>query len=328
LVVAIAALAALVAPISASAAGSAGWHFAKTYAIPHAGGVDGLACPTVNECLAVNANKVFWTTNAAGGKRTWHHVALEPQSQPDVQGEVDLDDISCGSAHLCVIADDIGNVFVASNPTGGKAAWAGHDVDDIEILTVGCSAAGACAGIDYYGHLLSTTNPAGVWRASSTTLNNDPSIWGVSCAGKSLCAAVAGSAKIATTTDPGAAAPTWHLARVPGVWADISCPTTGKCVAVGGYEAVHGKIAVSTSPAHGGWKTAKLSHSGPNKIDCASASACFADNDYSSTHVVAKTSAWSYVSDAVRGASQTALSCPTAKRCYLGAINGFSVGKR
>ena len=42
------------------AATGGGWHFAKPYRIPHMrDAVNGLACPTAKECIAVSANKVF-----------------------------------------------------------------------------------------------------------------------------------------------------------------------------------------------------------------------------------------------------------------------------
>jgi hypothetical protein len=228
-----------------------------------------------------------------------------------------------------VISDDIGNVFVSTNPTGGKKAWTGRAVDEEELLALGCSSAGACAAIDYGGRLLSTTTPGGAWHFSATALDSNPELWGVSCAGKTLCAAVTGTSKIATTTDPGAVTPVWHVKHVKGPWAGIACPTTHKCVAVGGYLATHGRIGVSTSPGRNTWKTAKLSHSGPETLDCASATHCFADNDYSTTHAVAKTSAWKYVTAPTVLGSQTGVSCPTTTRCYLGtSTNQFTVLKK
>jgi hypothetical protein len=310
---------------------SAGWRFSKAYEIPHLrDAVNGLACPTAKECIAVSANEAFWTTDATGGKGHWKHAALEPSNQPTVAtGTVIFDDISCPSTHLCVAVDDIGNAFVSTHPTGGKSAWHSVEFAATEVMSVGCSAAGTCAAVDYNGVVYSTSDPSGVWHEGGrATLPHASDLSGVSCAGASLCAVVGASSKIAVTTDPGGSSPAWRLTTAKGgSWDDVACPTVHKCVAVGGlFE--NGKVAVSTAPGGGHWKHAKLGKGGATQIDCASANSCFVDSDYTTSHAVAKKSAWHPVSIADLG-SQTALSCPTTSRCFVGtSTNQFTAGHR
>jgi hypothetical protein len=305
-----------------------GWHFAKPYRIPHLrDAVNGLSCPTAKLCVAASSNRVFWTTNATGGKKTWKNAALEPLQQPGVVGgSVILDDVSCASAHLCAAVDNIGNAFVTSDPTGGKTRWQAVRISSIELLAVGCSSTGSCATVDDNGAVYSTTHPAGTWTRGDVALPSAASFYGVSCAGQSMCAAVGGSSKIATTVGPGGTHWTLTNARGGG-WDDIACPTTSRCVAVGGYPS-GGKVAVSKHAAKGGWKHAKLGRGGASKIDCASAASCFVLSDYVSSHPAAKQSAWHSVTVPGVG-SQTGVSCPDPKRCYIGtSTNQFTVGRR
>jgi hypothetical protein len=285
-----------------------GWKWAKSYHVKHLAPVDaGLACPTKKLCVAVGNNRVLWSTDPTNGSKTWHSVKLEPSSSPDVQGTIAFDGLSCPSAHFCAAVDDIGNVFTTTNPTGGKAAWHGATIDNIELLAVGCSGPKLCAALDYYGNALTSTAPlSGIWHSASLTTRSGASFYGVSCAGTSLCVAVEADGHIYRTTNPGAATPKWHATKVgKGAWNHVVCPSVHKCVAGGGYNGKD-RIAVSTDPA----------------------SFCFALSDVWSAHPVAKTSAW-HSTTLPTSNSQVEIGCPTAKLCLIGDIGGdITVGRR
>jgi hypothetical protein len=308
---------------AASAPGSSKWHKI------HGDSTNGLACPTTKLCVGVDGNKVTWTTNPTAKKPHWHRVALEPSSQPNVEGTVILDAVTCAGAHFCLISDDIGNVFSTTNPTGGKSAWHGSEIDDIEILAVTCSSPSMCAALDYNGLAMTTTDAGagGPWSHVSLGVAPDNNFYSVSCGGRSICVAVEDSNRIEYTTDPTAGAPTWHTAKAGHhVWDSVSCPSANKCVTVGDYS--KHEVAVSTNPSSGShsWKASKLPSanlaSGTYLVDCASKKFCFtAGANAYSTHAAAKKSAWHKLK-APNHNSQTGVSCATTKWCFVATIDG------
>lgn len=319
-----------------SAAGAAaqrsGWRWTHGYHVKHLAPEDaGLACPTTRLCVAISDNRVLWSTNPTNGGKTWHSVALEPSSSPYVQGTISFDGLSCPSAHFCAAVDDIGNVFTTTNPGGGKTAWHGVEVSDIELLAVSCSGPSLCAALDYYGQAYTSTAPTSrSWHRAALTTRSGAAYYGVSCVGQALCAAVEADGHVYRTTNPGAATPVWRSTTVgKGTWNAVFCPTTHRCVATGGY-ASKGRIAVSTNPAAGKWKaiTVPKAPFGFNTMTCHGKSFCFALSDYWSSHLVAKKASW-HSTTVPTSNSQTEIGCPTAKLCLVGDIAGdIFVGRR
>jgi hypothetical protein len=316
----------------AAASARSGWKWAKSYHVKHLTPIDaGLACPTTKLCVAVGDNRVLWSTNPTGGSKTWHSVALEPSSSPDVQGTIAFDGLSCPTAHFCAAVDDIGNVFTTTNPTGGKSAWHGTEIDDIELLAVGCSGPSLCAALDYYGNAFTSKAPSsGIWHRAALTTQSGAEFYGVSCAGSSLCVGVEAGGTIYRTNNPGAVTPKWRKTKVGrGAWDDVNCPTAHKCVAVGGYNG-KGRIAVSTNPAGGVWKYVVINKAsfGFNQMTCRGSGFCFALSDWWSANPVAKKSAW-HSTKVPTSDSQVEIGCPTTKLCLIGDIGGdLTVGRR
>jgi hypothetical protein len=322
-------LAATVASNSASAA-TKGWKWAKGFHVKHLQPLDnGLACPKIKLCIAIGDNRVLWSTNPTK-KSSWHSAALEPSSSPDVSGTIGFDGLSCPTANFCAAVDDIGNVFTTSNPTGGKAAWHGAEIDNIELLQVGCSGPHLCAALDYYGNALTSTAPlSGVWHSAHLTDHSGAAFYGVSCAGSSLCVGVEASGTIYRTTNPGAATPKWHKSHATGSWNSVACPTAHKCVAFGGHKG-KGAIAVSSNPGAGPWKavTLKEDNFGFNVGICHGTGFCFALSDYWSANPKASRSVW-HTTTLPGAYSQVEIACPTNKMCLIGDIRGdLTVGHR
>jgi hypothetical protein len=307
------------APAATAAAAQSGWHWTKPYTVPGRGidSINGLACPTTSLCVAVSSNKVLWTTKPNGKRSAWKHVALESSTQNGQVGVI-LDDVTCPSARFCLAADDLGNGFVTSHPTGGKSAWHEYAVDQIEILSVDCSSATLCAALDYYGNALTTTQPnGGAWHYVAIA-GSAPDLTDVSCAGPKLCAAVEFDKHVFVTTNPGAATPKWHAINVGGPgWSGVAC-AGGKCVAVGGSS--KGVIGVSTHPAAGksAWKHFTVPEV-QQGVDCATAKSCLSigGSGRSSTTSTGKASAWHAAGIPGTG-SEIAVSCPGPKHCFVG----------
>lgn len=315
----------LAAPSDAAAPSAVGSHW-KTI---HGDTTNGIACPTTKLCVGVDGNKVTWTTNPTSGKPHWKHVALEPYSQPDVIGSVILNAVTCANAHFCLIGDDIGNTFATTAPTGGKSAWHKAEIDNTEIEGLSCTSSSFCAALDYSGNALTSTDPdsptpswSPVFLASDQ--GGDPPI--VSCAGRSVCAAVEEGSEIYYTTNASAAPAKWKHVKLPSHgWDGVSCPTTSHCVAVGTLDFAP-KVAVTNNLAAGkhSWKVAKVhngSGGGLAQVDCATKSFCFAISDMFTSHAAAKASAWHRVTAPSSG-SQTGVSCPTTKWCFIATIDG------
>lgn len=162
-----------------------------------ASGVGGsrLSCPTTTLCVAVEGPEVIASTDPTGGTGAWAATAV---------GVLQLTDVSCTSAPLCVAVDDTGDIVTSTNPTGGTAAWSVANVDPgAALVGVSCSQAGLCAAIDNRGNVLTSTNPAGggaTWNVTRldtgfasaqylyTLVNSLPTA--VSCPAANLCVVV------------------------------------------------------------------------------------------------------------------------------------------
>jgi hypothetical protein len=328
----------LAAPVSAAAAQAATRPSVPSkWTADHGDTTNGIACPTIHLCVGVDSNAVTWTTDPTARKPKWKHVALEPSSQPTVTSSgVILDAISCASARFCLIADDLGNTFATTNPTGGKKAWHEAAADQIEVLGLSCSSTLLCAGVDYYGNALISTDPDAAqptWKSTFLATNNDEDPPVVSCVGRSECVAVEATSSIFATTDATAAVPKWTHVRVAGRggWDAVSCPSTSRCVAVGAIDE-DSRVAVTDNLAGGKrtWKATKV-HNGAGgslaDVDCATKSFCFAIGNVYSTHAAAKASAWHSVAPP-SSSSETDVSCASTTWCFVATIAGTEAWHR
>lgn len=193
---------------------------------------EGVPCDVTG--LAVNADG-FATWRASGTPHA-------PESA--------VTSISCPSATLCV-ASDGGDIFVSTDPTGGRAAWTpmqigqlAPEVSPIDVSAVSCPTVSFCLAIDSFQHVFWSTDPAGgpgAWHASSAAQLNAASA--VACASPNACLALSGD-RIYTTTAP-TVADGWHLAvTIPDEARNVACPSTALCVVT----TASGKVLTTQDP--------------------------------------------------------------------------------
>jgi hypothetical protein len=248
-----------------------------------------------------------------------------------------LGGVSCPAVSLCVTADAVGNILTATEPTGGRGAWAFATPAESRGLPAASSGPVSCPTIDFCvvvgsGMSFSSTDPtggAGAWLASPMPQG---SFTGLSCASASLCVAVGGNT-IATSTDPTSATNAWTQIVLPGAkdLQHVSCPSESLCVAV---DFQLGEIFTSTDPAGGpsAWKTALANKAIVFQgISCPSISLCVAvaqsvpglrDEVVTSRNPVGGASAWRNLT-LPKSALLRSISCVSGALCL--AVGGGDV---
>jgi hypothetical protein len=306
--------------------------------------IDAIACPSTRLCVAVDrAGNVLWSTNPAGGSRTWHAA--------NIDGGNELTGIACPSTGLCVAVDGAGNVATSQNPTGGPTMWTVAKIDSsptqantdntgpVLLRGVSCPSTGLCVAVDGAGNALASTNPAGgatAWTITHADTNRSygcggagltcqPPLVGVSCPSVARCVAVDFSGNVLTTQNPTAAAP-WTSAPTDGnklssLWG-ISCPQVSFCATVDGP----GGRAITFNPAAPTVQHARALPDALYGVWCQSASLCLASAHtraglsglLGSYNPTARASRWSLSS---LGAINT-VACPSASICVAGDDQG------
>ncbi len=306
--------------------------------------IDAMACPSTRLCVAVDrAGRVLWSTNPAGGSRTWLAARVD--------GGNALTGIACPSTGLCVAVDGAGNVISSQNPTGGQAAWTVAKIDSsptqgntdttgpVLLRGISCPSTGLCVAVDGAGNALVSTNPtggAGAWAithadtnrrygCSGSGLTCQPPLVGVSCPSIAQCVAVDFSGNILTTHSPTAGGP-WSSTpsdgnRLGSLWG-ISCPFLGFCATVDGTAG----RAITFDPAVPTVQHARSLPGAPYGIWCQSRSLCLASAQtqgglsglLGSYNPAAPASTWSVSS---LGAVN-AVACPSTSLCLAGDGQG------
>lgn len=350
--------------LPSSAAAAPKWKWSKPTPLPHAPeNTAGVSCPTTKFCAATGevgyfgsskaTQGVFWTTNPRGGSSSWHYLALENQSQPQLSAsEEPFNSVSCvkpGSASpYCAATDGFANLWQTGDPELGKP-WSQSIPDDVAMQQVSCWPA-RCGMIDVDGNAVITVganpqNETNVFKFPSQQKPGD-FVGSISCDNSDFCAAVEGGTdKIGWTKDPTGSSPGWRTSTVSGHpdLGQIACPTDKLCVAT---EGLHHKpaLGVSHNPAGGGgtWKSATLPKDDTSLfgITCESASFCAAGGASQggngatfvliSTNPAGRASAWHRFTLPLK--SFWGLSCPTTSECVAGGWNGkdwaVTVGRR
>jgi len=222
------------------------WQVAPTPSAPTGWSMlESVACASATQCIAVGSR-----LTAEG---TWRPLAQRrdgsawtTMQMPAEDGET-LSGVSCGSATFCVAVGAVADMYAW--PVAAR--WDGHAwstvtglSDDVGGLSaVSCVSARFCAAVGTTGQdfdPLMQTWDGTRWRAESFGTWPEDELAGVSCASATSCMAVGHSGSnqnsmIALHWN----GRSWHWQKLPKLPGDVgltavACPSTRRCVAVGG----------------------------------------------------------------------------------------------
>lgn len=156
------------------------------------GGLSGLACPSMNLCVAGSTDGLIVSTDPGGGADTWRLAFVPPTPAPLAPQIVN---VTCPSTSFCAGTTQEGDVVVSSDPSGGTGAW----------------------------RLIHAHLPVG-----SGPLRRPPQL---SCASATLCVGIAvGDRTIVTSTDPGGGDQTWHATNLRRPLQTVACTAPHLCI--------------------------------------------------------------------------------------------------
>jgi hypothetical protein len=112
--------------------------------------------------------------------------------------------VSCPATNLCLTGDTNGDLFTATNPTGGAGAWTGANVDPEPALEgMSCPSTTFCVAVDNVGDVVTSTSPTGgtgAWNVAD--IDGSAFLYTVSCPTTTLCVAVDENGNVLTSTNP------------------------------------------------------------------------------------------------------------------------------
>jgi photosystem II stability/assembly factor-like uncharacterized protein len=267
-----------------------GQSWTQSYVADGVKGLDGVACPSTLECVAVGFTNqalndegvVLLTTNHG---TTWTDETL-PSGTPSLGG------ISCSSADDCITVgypNPVTSTNLILSTTDGGATWTNetgpaslYDFSDVDCLpnadplTTECLAYG---GEDGNGAILETSDDGAIWTAQ-TLPTGVGYVSDISCPTPLNCLGMSSSGNYQnatiTTSDGGAV---WTSKDLSGfdVLGGVSCPTVTDCVATGSYP---NDVPAIIATSNGGLTWTADTLSGPdttmNSVACPSIFVCFA----------------------------------------------------
>jgi hypothetical protein len=230
---------------------------------------------------------------AAASPVSWMSpVAID--DQPPFASPTELHGVSCPSSGLCIAVDDVGDVLVSTDPTGGTAAWTSVRVAE-GFTAVACPSTELCVAVgkDVIATATDPTGGAGAW----SVVHTGREMVTLSCASASLCVATDEYGAVWTSTDPAGGAGAWSETPVERhELAGIACPSTKLCVAVDR----EGSFVTSTDPTGGAaaWTTTLMAgNRSIRNVSCATEYLCVATDGYgeavTSTDPTGGAGAWS-----------------------------------
>lgn len=211
-----------------------------------------IACPSSSLCVAVDTNgtsgHILTSTTPADGTASWPVADMGEFQYPRA--------VSCPSPSFCAVADDRGNVLIATEPTGEIAAWMKVPLDTEAVehetsfgfVDVSCPSASFCAAIDSIGNVFTSTDPTGGPEAWTKTELGDSKLDAISCASVSLCVITDWEGNIVTSSEPTGEPTAWHSTAIDASGlGGVSCPSTSRCL-IGGF---FGDMFTSANPTGG-----------------------------------------------------------------------------
>lgn len=307
--------------------------------ITTAASITGIACPTMELCVAVDQRgKAITTIDPTGAASDWTFADIVP-------GEEGINAISCASSHKCVAVGSNGMRLTSSDPTAGSAAWTETEISGASgLLAVSCSGE-TCAAFDTEDRIVIWGKPSGGGVEVTKLLEVDGGAFtpsDVDCPSGSFCVVIGMEAHdlggglfvwenaVVTLTDPVGSNPsfTHHFIGDRTYLRALSCPTTSFCLAVDG----EGNDWVSTEPTTAAWESHFIDPAGglydnalfdvscPTKEFCAAVGN--SDEVLTSKQPLGGEEDWAgaYL------ASGELLSCPSPSLCLAAGGENISVG--
>jgi hypothetical protein len=327
-----------------------------------AGALIDVACPSADLCVAVNnAGGVVVSTHPVTGAGSWRVVhglrvlqlgGTLGQQTDAARIDTMASDLSCPSAHLCVIGaagaeqpghgaglPAVARIVYSTDPTGGAAAWhpvSGIDGNAGQIVSLTCPSTHLCHALenitDTYGNITAyplvthnPTGPAAGWIRTGGKVSDYTQ--DLACPTSVLCVAASGSGMYFSANALGQAA-TWHFAmdtNQTGQIDSVACPSAHLCLAApdeaGCIPCGAGNDLLSTNPAAGIWRKAAVP---TGALTCPTTTFCVGvaqgtrhtrQDLVFSTKPAGPASAWHYLSGLTGNNRLRALACASAKLC-------------
>ncbi len=235
-----------VALVSSDPAGGAGTWSIEGMPNAPSEGLDGVACPSNQLCVAVGvATYVLASTAPSSGEHAWSSWAVPSP----ILGGQPLVGVSCPTTAFCAAVDNGFSLLTSANPAGGASAWTVTAVGSPTTTVKGlsCPTASFCAAVSEAGSVVVWTHPAMEGKPQlREVLAPYPGLSGISCSAGGFCVAVGALGDAFTSTDPAGGARTWkktdidHHTRL----VSVSCASVSLCVATD----ANGKVIVGHVP--------------------------------------------------------------------------------
>jgi hypothetical protein len=271
-------------PVAATLAGSgvAGAHLTSgpvahtAGATFNNGGENLLACPSANECIAVDGGGTAYTFNPTRKSKVTHSRAV-PVTAPNQQLA-----LACASSALCVEADAAGEVgvFDPKRPTKKPATFT--VTGGLYQTTLSCPSHSRCVVETYSGEAVFNPGHPGSPTTAAFTANGSGGDPIISCPSATLCAGANGTGnngqgQVYTYNPLHPAAAVEHTFKSTPEVGPVHCVNTSFCVALAARNGDSNLGAVAFNPRKpGNPGVTTISLSTLETLTCASKTLCAA----------------------------------------------------
>ena len=235
--------------------------------------VTSVVCASAGDCTAIASDgSTFWSAHSTDFGQTWTREGDLPA------GFLDAGNLSCVAGAACLVtgytatAAGHGQGAIAVS-TDGAVTWAAGAVPSgtgllqsavcatiASCLAVGTTSTTVSAVVPAHGARLTSGDGGHTWVSSAGTEPIDD-IFGIACPSPSVCVMVGtnwvgtpavGTGAVAHSSDGGADFTASATEYTPLALTGLSCPTTQRCVAVGGDTVAQITLPPTTSSAPAG----------------------------------------------------------------------------
>jgi hypothetical protein len=188
----------------------------------------GLACPSTNQCTAIDEGLEESTLE------TSHELTFDPSSPGAAQaiavGSTDYADIACPSQTQCTALGASGSV-VTFNPTSPASQITGTIESGLAVEALACPSVAQCTTVDKHGREV-TFNPMSPASPTPVAIDPEQLTEAIACPSASQCTAVDTSGRAVTFDPQSPEAPTTSTIDPSYQLTHIACPSLTQCTAV------------------------------------------------------------------------------------------------